>query len=765
MGIANINKKTIGKSILIITLILLLSSIAYAKPFTDAFRGGLLQINDFFAKEQYKPYSQVIDFFFFSLLFIAIYLMGVRYAFKEVKRPEQVIAILLGLMTAFLLVLGGFSLTILLPYMQWILYVLLFILYWWLLKGIKNKFWRFVLALLLTLLTIALFQGLFDSLTAPDAEGFFKSLGKGFGAIQFPELPGPPGVPSYLTDLFGAPTAAPTGPDLTTLPSTTTPASEAPGKGGIFGTGTSWWWVLLPLILALATGGGIFAHRKGWLKWPRRGERPAGEEPAAAQPTPPTTPEELTIQKIVDEMIEIIKIKQEILKVVDGIVRYKKAKIKDLHDEYMKVLKYDRSFWVDTESEAFQSFLAQQHVIKTILKLEFDLEKLLIQLMEKENQITGFGKYSNEAAMRIGAERRPIKVGLAGIWLRRVIELDRERARELIQELDRIEKEDPLLFWEKVRAKIEQWLISLRNAPYWYRELMAKIYGIFFRLFTKSHGTTLGLCWAVKQKIAEYFIIGKNERYKLKAWEKLTEIKTLQKWYRDKSKWKTIDKTNPEAIKRHFENEEKFFFEQLRPAILAQMKYMYLLTRYLKLFLANREKFTEMQELWLEFQDFISWYPRRLTKEEAANPENALLIGMPFTVKTKMARGVNGDYKALFYIDGQVVLDPNTGRPYEKTITKSDEIQFPDIELMSQEVTRYRTLLAGEHEATIYIIGPLDPNTGRPILEESPETPIAAKYRDVKSIKFWLIEPNVGIQITMPIEQSSHIIGRTYWKL
>ena len=120
----NTNKKTITKSILIITLLFLLSTIAYAAPFTDSFRGGLLQINNFFAKEQYKPYSQVIDFFFFSILFIAIYMMGVRYAFKEVKRPEQIIAILLGLMTAFLLVLGGFSVTVLLPYVLWILYIL-----------------------------------------------------------------------------------------------------------------------------------------------------------------------------------------------------------------------------------------------------------------------------------------------------------------------------------------------------------------------------------------------------------------------------------------------------------------------------------------------------------------------------------------------------------------------------------------------------------------------------------------------------------------
>src|SRR3989338_7312730 len=227
------NKKVITTSIFIITLLLLFSTFTYAKPFTEAFKGGLLQINDFFVNEQYKPYSATIDFFFFALLFIAIYMMCARYAFKEVKKPDQVIVILLGLMTAFLLVLGGFSATVILPYMQWLLYALLFILYFWLLKGIKNRFWRFILALLLTLLTIGLFQGLFSSLTAPDAEGFFKSLGGSFGGIEFPGLPGPPGVPSYLQDLFGAPsvtTPTETGPVTTTETPKETVTQE---KGGI----------------------------------------------------------------------------------------------------------------------------------------------------------------------------------------------------------------------------------------------------------------------------------------------------------------------------------------------------------------------------------------------------------------------------------------------------------------------------------------------------------------------------------------------------
>src|SRR3989338_1058947 len=181
------NRKLIIAALPIAALILLAAAV-YASPVTDVFAGGLLQINNFFESRAYEPYSKTIDFFFFSLLFIAVYMMGARYAFKEIKRPEQVIVILLGLMTAFLLVLADISATILLPYIHWLLYALLFILYWWLLKGIQNKFWRFVLALLLTVLTIMLIMGLFR-LAKPEISGpVFGDFFKGFGKIKLPGI-------------------------------------------------------------------------------------------------------------------------------------------------------------------------------------------------------------------------------------------------------------------------------------------------------------------------------------------------------------------------------------------------------------------------------------------------------------------------------------------------------------------------------------------------------------------------------------------------
>src|SRR3989338_4564885 len=208
--------RIIAKTVLIFTILIVLSSFASAITIGDGFRGGLLSVNNFFSGQQFQPYAKTIDFVFFALFFTAVYMMGARYAFKEMKRPEQVIVILLGLMTAFLLVLAGWSATILLPYIHWLFYILLFAFYFWLLKGIKSKFWRFLLALLLTLLTIWLLSLLTAGFIAPDTSIYVGPFFESLKGISFPELPKAPGIPSAITDLFSQPSAPPTGPS--TLP-------------------------------------------------------------------------------------------------------------------------------------------------------------------------------------------------------------------------------------------------------------------------------------------------------------------------------------------------------------------------------------------------------------------------------------------------------------------------------------------------------------------------------------------------------------------
>jgi len=252
------NKKLINVMILVFALILILSTVVYAAPITDAFRGGLIRFNSFFENEGYAPYATTIDFVFFALLFTAIYMMGARYAFKEIKKPEQVIVILLGLMTAFLLVLADISATVLLPYIHWLFYLLLFLLFWWLLKGMQNKFWRFMLALLLTLLTIALIQGLYSYLSKPEVPdvslpglgigGFFGDMFGSFKEIDFPERPG---IPDFLRNI--GPGSRGPSPLKAALPADevdTEKDKPPPEDKGI----SRWWWLLLliPILFALS---------------------------------------------------------------------------------------------------------------------------------------------------------------------------------------------------------------------------------------------------------------------------------------------------------------------------------------------------------------------------------------------------------------------------------------------------------------------------------------------------------------------------------
>ena len=150
---------------------IMLSTFSYANTLSDSISNSLMVINNFFESNQYGAYASIIDFMFFSMLFISIYLIGVRYGLRQVSKPEKTIAVLLGLLTAFLLVSSGFSLGNLIPYVNWILYFLLFLIIWFALKGVQNKFLRFILALLIVLLIISLLSGYFEDLTVIPEEG------------------------------------------------------------------------------------------------------------------------------------------------------------------------------------------------------------------------------------------------------------------------------------------------------------------------------------------------------------------------------------------------------------------------------------------------------------------------------------------------------------------------------------------------------------------------------------------------------------------
>ena len=151
--------KTLINALILMILIVLLSTIAYAQSLSEGIKDNLGRFNEFLENGEYENYAKVIDFFAFSLLFISVYMIGVKYAFRQLNKPEKLIAVVLGLMSALLLVAQGKSILSLVPLIALFLYFLLFTLIWWLLKGIKTKLGRFVLALLLTLLVILLIEG------------------------------------------------------------------------------------------------------------------------------------------------------------------------------------------------------------------------------------------------------------------------------------------------------------------------------------------------------------------------------------------------------------------------------------------------------------------------------------------------------------------------------------------------------------------------------------------------------------------------------
>ncbi len=749
-----LNKIMFAKPIIIVLSIILLSTAANALPFTSVFTGGLLQINNFFSGRQYEPYAQAIDFFFFSLLFIAIYMMGARYAFKEVKRPEQVIVILLGLMTAFLLVLAGISAVILLPYIHWLFYVLLFILYWWMLKGIQNKFWRFVLALLLTILTIALIQGLFNTLRTPTTPSigsvsvpsfsgipgfgwlggtgsFFKDLFGSFKGINF-GVPSP-GVPSWMKDLFGLPSiATPTGPSG--LPGTSTPGGGSAGGGGVI-PGTpppppSTWYknpflYIIPLLIALILLALWAGNRKKKEDEDDEGEEDEDEE------------KEIKLQDIIDEIMILVEIKKSILKKIKDIIEHKKRDVQDLYDRYHKVLKYDKAFWLDPDSDAFQQFIGQDEDIKKILKLEFELEKILVELMEKENEIVGIKK----------------KKGKYQKWLKFVLNHGREKLREIYEEIKRIKESDPLILWDHIKRilpKIRDLLFIPTNTP----EL--KDYDEAINNAINSLREMVDACFATRKAIAFYFMIGKENAKRESRWSKLINADELKKWYKNKNKWKEIDYSSPDTIKNHFQKEEEFFNKQFLPVIVNQLRHMYLLVRYLKYLDAKRESFTEMQELRVDITNPATGAKIELSKVQAENPATQIPRDAIIRVYTRLATGI-GPFVLMCSVDGQAVreyfirsaeekdsiefglknkrgewhLSPSQKyfKLKTKQITKTEQDPHPEIQWLSNEFhdQNGERLTPGDHSIVFYLV-----STVR--APENPETPIAQKWRDLKTI-------------------------------
>src|SRR3989338_6483103 len=368
----------------ILLLLIIMPTISKAATLTDTFKFGLEDVDKFLNNKDNR-YLTIIDFLFFSLLFVSVYLIGVKYAFKELKRAEKTIVILLGVMTAYLLVLADISVTYLLPYIHYIFYFLLFLLYWWMLKGLKSKFWRFVLALLLTVLTIWLLSGLIEGLTGGQAGvpkvggigGIFSSLGNAFSGIKLPSISAPQ-IPSITPPQPGQAGGGTTG--------TPTPPEILKTQSGIAKFAkNNWWMILIGIIIAIFL---IFFAPK--LLEKRREKRKKAQSDTASGP--------LTVEQILERINKIIQIKNQVLERIAKISSEKEKLDDSLREFYHKMVRTkmirDPSFLRDKESPEYKE-LEKEGILPNIKKrktkgIEGFLEKpwveqVLKNLNGKEN--------------------------------------------------------------------------------------------------------------------------------------------------------------------------------------------------------------------------------------------------------------------------------------------------------------------------------------------------------------------------------------------
>lgn len=656
--------KLISISVLILTLIILFSSITYARPVTDIFGNGLLQINNFFVQGQYNAYATAIDFFFFSLLFIAIYMMGARYAFKEVKRPEQVIVILLGLMTAFLLVMGGFSATILLPYIHWLLYLLLFISLWHLLKGIKNKFWRFLLALLLTLLIIGFFAWLFNLVTPPETgtpalggiENFFKSFADSFKGVDFGGYV--PGIPSYVRDALQLPSVpAPAPTETTTAPAATAPTAAQPKeKGGIFGTGYSWWWLALILLIAIGILGrkdiiGLFGNKKP-------------EEPT----TKPKEEKKLeeTIDDLIKEITEAICLKVSSINKIRNIIRTKEKEMKniDFLELYHKKVD-DEAFYLDREHEAYKNLMKEQQEVSNLLETERDLEKELLELMKKEDELIGksalpLGNWEREKFSGRLIEITSIKTqkewyGKSFIWYWYIKKLQKHIENEYTARLVQDKSIDPEL------------TISL-GIPGFYR----KLFSLLDESFKILKDENQGLLITIKKQIVRYYVWTKEiEKIETKI-KLLTDTKELEKWLKKgwATRWHDIKDKQRSNLKRVFVNEKRMFIgTKQEPGLLTNLFSQYKELRRIKALLealkSGKASMTQMQDLYIIKE--VEHNLIDVTKEAKKQP--GIVLDATHSVRTRIKEGI-GKFRVACHVNRQRVGEIQTIN------AKHDEIRY-----------------------------------------------------------------------------------------
>ncbi len=773
--------------ILFWVIFLIAVPVAFAATLPDMFSYGLTDIQNFLRED--NPYYKVIDFIFYALLFIAVYMIGGKYAFKEMKRPEKAIAVLLGLMTAFLLVLAGVSTKGFLPYIHYLFYVLLFILYWLLLKGIKNYFWRFLLALLLTLLTIWLVSGLIEGFSGGirgvggiDTGGFFGSLANAFKGIKLPspELPKLPEITAPKPPEPGAPTTTIEG----GLQRVTTPTQIPYGFWDRL-QDNLWW--LLPLLIVLLLVGALYRNF-GKPKKPedKDKEKAKGGEGAEADKQPKTPEEEF--DDYIAQLQNHARHKEEVLRKIKEILDKKYKLDAKARDRYHKAIEQDPAYLRDPASAPSKFLGDADSNIKEVFILERELDGLLTTLMGIENELlsaepkkslqsaylyslsfiekkvkTAYDEMKAELEAAIHKNNSPgtiepsldmyhrweIILGVVARMFAKLIPYTKKEKADQKQEFTPDEQRELEIIEQRYEKLTEAFSILIKGTDAIsgtekrFRALTSAGTKEITELATKNE---IGLCNIVRRCISNYYVLNRKERNEEAFWKSLHDPSKLQKWVDEIEKWKAINAKELSEISKIFEDEQKFFTAKLVPAVHTQMRYMQhivALMKFLRKALdeTERKDFVIIQPLQMEYFD-ADW------KQIDTIADLDKFKDVELTLK----RTLGGEEKTLKPVFGKSISDvPDVGLIKIYTLVKKGKEPF-----------RYVCIVDNNFVGTVDENGNIIPlikealRSGTPD-NESSESPEVAFYAHELERAGGLSEGThtVTIAVMAPIEENS----------